>query len=447
MSTDTTFEYALHNIYEKDAIIKHIYDQIRMVNKDSALEPQIIDTVGLYLDRITDEFNSYANTMNRFNIEVAEFISEYYNINDDYKDAFNTKIIYTYSSNPAHYSPLQSREAESNRSIFDIQELIDIFVDHCYEFKKFTLYTSVPSFKHSKMLEKVIFNRLNDHILTEGINESINNIIHEYRLFMKWFGSMIDKDVAVTINKLINKYNAINLETKTSEIVFDICECGNKMEIHPVSSEMVCDKCGYSYMLEGTVLEDTMFYSQTETRYKHANYQPAKHCRSWLDRIQAKENNTISQDHIDKIEMCIRRDNINNKKAIPVSQFRKYLKDCNLSELNEHIALIRKIITGVAPPTLTHAETQIIINAFSKSVKAYNIIKPNTKLNILYYPFVIRKLIEMHVKDYNKKKELLAFIHLQGSNTLSQNDKLWERICKVIPEFSFKPTDRYEFMD
>ncbi len=438
MASDTTFEYALHNIYEKDSIISSIYSNIN----------QIDDTrIATYIDRIRDEYNAYQNTMNRFNIEIAQLISEYYNINDDYKDAFNTKIIYTYSSNPAHYSPLVSQEATDSNIKFDVKELIDIFTEHCYEFKKFNLYNSVPSFKHSKMLEKEIFNKLNDYILSEGICESINSIIHEYNLFMKWFGSTIDQDTVKTINRLLIKYESINLEVKTNELVFDVCECGTKMEIHPVSSEMVCEKCGYSYMLEGTVLEDTMFYSQTETRYKHANYQPAKHCRCWLERIQAKENNTISKEHLDKIESCIKRDNINNKKAIPVSQFRKYLKDCNLSELNEHIALIRKLVTGVSPPCLTYAETQIIINAFSKSVKAYNLIKPNTKLNILYYPFVIRKLIEMHVSDYNKKKELLAFIHLQGSNTLSQNDKLWAQICKVIPEFIFKPTDRYEFVD
>ncbi len=439
MTTDTTFEHVLYNINEKNNIIMDIYNIINVIKtKIPKNDPTII-----YLNRIDSEFNNYMENISKFNIEVVEFISEYYNINDDYKDAFNNKLIYTYSSHKNHYSPLESGAYK----FFNIKELVDIFVEHCYEFKTFTLYTNFTSFKDTKILEKNIYNKLNDYILSENIYESINNIIYEFKLFIKAITNIINDENLVNINKLLNKFNSINLEMKTNELVFDLCECGNKMNIHSCSSEMVCEKCGYSYMLEGTVLEDTMFYSQADARYKHANYQPAKHCRSWLERIQAKESNNISKEHINKIEMCIKRDNIKNKKAIPISQFRRYLKDCNLSELNEHIALIRKIITGIIPPTLSYSETQLIINSFSKSVKAYNVIKPNTKSNMIFYPYLLRKLIEMHIKDYHKKKELLSFIHLQGSQTLSQNDKIWYEVCKIVPEFHYMPTDRYKYLE
>jgi hypothetical protein len=53
----------------------------------------------------------------------------------------------------------------------------------------------------------------------------------------------------------------------------------------------------------------------------------------------------------------------------------------------------------------------------------------------------------MHISDYNRKKELLSFIHLQGSQTLSQNDKIWFEICKYIKEFVYIPTDRYKYLD
>ena len=440
MSSDTTFEYILYNINEKINIIKDINSHI------TKLKEQLADDESeLYFLRLNDEYNNYSTTIAKFNLEIIQFISEYYNINDDYKDIYNPNLIYTYSSNKNHYANIK----KNNSKLFNLNELIDIFVDHCYEFKKFNIYNnSSISFKKSRDLERIIYNKLNDYILSENINDILNNIIYEYKACIKWLSLKINNSDLTNLNKLLNKFNNINLDTKVNELVFDDCDsCGAKMVICPSSSELICEVCGYTYQLEGTVLEDNQFYNQNEARYKHAGYEPSKHCKCWLERIQAKENNTINQEQIDKIENCIKRDNIKNKKLITIAQFRRYLKDCNLSDLNEHIALIRKKITGIAPPTLTYAEIQTITNSFSKSVKSYNRIKPNTKSNMIFYPYLLRKLIEMHISDYNRKKELLSFIHLQGSQTLSQNDKIWYEICKYIKEFVYIPTDRYKYLD
>ena len=361
MSSDTTFEYILYNINEKINIIKDINDHI------TKLKEHLVDKESeLYFLRLSDEYNNYSITINKFNLEIIQFISEYYNINDDYKDIYNQNLIYTYSSNKNHYANIK----KNNSKLFNLNELIDIFVDHCYEFKTFNIYNnSSISFKKSRDLERIIYNKLNDYILSENINDILNNIIYEYKACIKWLALKFNNSDLTNLNKLINKFSNINLDTKVNELVFDDCDsCGSKMVICPSSSELICEECGYTYQLEGTVLEDNQFYNQNEARYKHAGYEPSKHCKCWLERIQAKENNTINQDQIDKIENCIKRDNIKNKKLITIAQFRRYLKDCNLSDLNEHIALIRKKITGIAPPTLTYAEIQTITNSFSKSV-------------------------------------------------------------------------------
>jgi hypothetical protein len=166
-----------------------------------------------------------------------------------------------------------------------------------------------------------------------------------------------------------------------------------------------------------------------------------------LERIQAKETNTITDSQLEKIEACIKRDGITNKRRINIDQLRRYLKDIGLTELNEHVALIKKLITGITPPQLTYAETQDITNSFSKAVKAYNLIRPSNKSNMIFYPYLLRKLIEMHVDTFSKRKDLLSFIHLQGTQTLIQNDKIWSDICNVTPGFNYQPTDRYQYMD
>ena len=42
----------------------------------------------------------------------------------------------------------------------------------------------------------------------------------------------------------------------------------------------------------------------------------------------------------------------------------------------------------------------------------------------------------------NKKRELLACIHLQSYETLIDNDKIWFQICKYNSTFIYKPTDK-----
>lgn len=443
---ESTFEHLLFNINEKIHIINELYTTISQfflkINTES------IEECAIYSFKcIEDEYERFKEYINQYNIDIVFYISEYYRIKDSYVEEFHTRFIHTQSCNKNNYKSVKKRPRENSK--FDISELIDIFSTHCYEYKKYNDYNNYLSYRYTQQQSKFIYNKLNEYILYENVYEILNTMIGEYADFVKYHKlriNQIDHKVIDKMNKLLITYSKINLDFKTVEIQFDVCKCKNKMIIRPNSSELVCDKCGYLYMLTGTVFDDNHFYTQNECRFKHAGYEPSKHCKCWIDRIQAKENTTIDQSVIKKIENCIRRDGIRNKRLITIEQFREYLKDCNLSELNEHISLIRKIITGVNPPQLTYAETQDICNSFNKAIKAYNLIKPDTKSNVLYYPYILRKLIETHIDDRSKKSYLLSCIHLQGPSTLADNDNTWFKICKIVPSFKYKPTNRYEYL-
>ena len=114
-----------------------------------------------------------------------------------------------------------------------------------------------------------------------------------------------------------------------------------------------------------------------------------------------------------------------------------------MSKLNDHIPLIKKIITGYIPPQLNHKELHLLFNYFDKATKIYNQIKPKEKSNSLYYPFLIWKILDLIIEDLQKKKELLSCIHLQSYETLIDNDKIWNQICKHNDKFIYKPTDKY----
>jgi hypothetical protein len=439
-----TFEYIIYNINKKNTIINNIYNEILLISKiinktDNEYFTKIINNV-------YNDYEQYQKFVNIFDTGIIPLISEYYNIDTDYEDIFNKKIIYTYSSNKDHYSNIISNSSK----LFDITELILIFNKYCYTFKKFNIDNNISSNK-SNLKSKIIYNKLTDYILYTNLYNNMNIIIYSINTYIKYiigYNKLIDNEL-INISKiksLLIKFENIHISNNIDKLLFDMCSCGNKMSIIPNSSELMCNACGYLYQLTGTVFDDNQFYNQESSRYKHARYEPSKHCKCWLERIQAKENNNITNEQIEKIENCIKRDNIKNKKLITIEQFRRYLKNCNLSELNEHIALIRKLITGISPPTLTYSETQDITNAFSKAVKAYNIIKPKIKSNMIFYPYLLRKLIELNIEDHNKKKELLSCIHLQGSTTLSQNDLTWFKICELIPKFKYIPTNRYRYI-
>lgn len=469
-TTNTSFEHVLHNLQERDRIIgttKLMVDSLIENIIEHNEQSTILISVKSLHKRLNDIYENYKQTIERFNIGIISFISDYYSIVDRHSDQFHTKYLHIYSDHRGHYNPIIPTRQLSTK--FNIEELIKIFQDHCYDLKYFKFHTDASHLRRSREHTWAIYQKLSNYIASESVYDLSDLLMYEFDLINTGIAKLtvvdqtkstirkskcsrlnLDQDGFELFNKLrhmVQQFNNIKLEFKPSEEILDYCECGNLMQVLVGSSEMVCDHCGYIYELKGTVFDDNQFYSQEGTRYKHAGYEPSKHCKCWLERIQARETNTISEKQINRIEACIKRDGITNKKRLSIEQLRRYLKDTGLTELNEHVALIKRLVTGVVPPQLTYAETQDITNSFSKAVKAYNLIRPSNKSNMLFYPFLLWKLIEQHVTDYPKRKRLLSFIHLQGTQTLIQNDQIWSQICNVTPGFTYRPTDRYEYMD
>lgn len=241
---------------------------------------------------------------------------------------------------------------------------------------------------------------------------------------------------------LINKFKRSKIFTNIKQIDYDQCRCGVKMKIFPNTSELVCPTCGETIMLYGTVFEDTQFYNQEGQRSKHGCYDPSRHCKFWVNRIQAKENTDISKNCIDQVIYCIRRDGITDCRRLLCGQLRLYLKETRNTDCNDHIPLIRKIITGVVPPQLTQEELRQLYNLFDKSVNAFELIKPPDKSNTMYYPYIIYKILDLILKDGIRKKRILECIHLQSRDTLIANDNSWENICNIVTDLEYRPTDR-----
>ncbi len=382
-----------------------------------------------------------------YEVQSIVFLTEYYsldNINKTYKIAngiYNDNIFL-----------LSSTSLNNNiLSNDDILLLKQIYYNNYYKYKVFKSITN-QSLAYNKLinikLSKKIYHNFNIFISSEDFYGIFDNLIDFIYEFLVKFKPMINQyilnidTIFKKIFQLINQYKKTQLIYNIEDIEYDLCSCGNKMIIQSNTSELLCTNCGSIHTLIGSVFENSQFYQQEGNRYMHGTYDPNRHCKFWIDRIQAKENTIINDASINKIKQCIKKDKIENLKNISIDQFRIYLKQTKLSKLNDHIPLIKKMITGYIPPQLNHKELHLLFNYFDKATKIYNQIKPKEKSNSLYYPFLIWKILDLIITDLQKKKELLNCIHLQSYETLIDNDKIWYQICKHNDKFIYKPTDK-----
>ena len=382
-----------------------------------------------------------------YEVQSIVFLTEYYsldNFNKTYKIAngiYNDNIFL-----------LSSTSLNNNiLSNDDILLLKQIYYNNYYKYKVFKSITN-QSLAYNKLinikLSKKIYHNFNIFISSEDFYGIFDNLIDFIYEFLVNFKPMINQyilnidTIFKKIFQLINQYKKTQLIYNIEDIEYDLCSCGNKMIIQSNTSELLCTNCGSIHTLIGSVFENSQFYQQEGNRYMHGTYDPNRHCKFWIDRIQAKENTIINDASINKIKQCIKKDKIENLKNISIDQFRIYLKQTKLSKLNDHIPLIKKMITGYIPPQLNHKELHLLFNYFDKATKIYNQIKPKEKSNSLYYPFLIWKILDLIITDLQKKKELLNCIHLQSYETLIDNDKIWYQICKHNDKFIYKPTDK-----
>lgn len=272
----------------------------------------------------------------------------------------------------------------------------------------------------------------------DRISNSIRNIIES-----------LPHDVNINnLKSLFAQYSNSNIIRQINNIIYNLCiNCKKEMQLVSSTSELICNKCGLCQDLYGTVFEDDQFYYQEGHRSKHGSYDPSKHCRYWIDRIQARESKEIPQKVIDAIRKCISDNNIKNIDSLSCKDIRKFLSSTKNSIYNEHIPLIRKIITGQSPPQITEKEVQLITIYFDKVIKVYEEIKPADKTNVPYHPYIIYKIIEQILprktfEDRTRIYNILNSIHLQSRETLIENDKTWKQICDRIIELNYIPTDR-----
>lgn len=211
----------------------------------------------------------------------------------------------------------------------------------------------------------------------------------------------------------------------------------------PDLSELHCSSCAFVRSIVGTVFRDE-YHPQEGQKVKHGGYEPAKHYRLWIERLQALENKTFDADTLARIEYVLTRDRY-DRRALTCEKMRAILKDPKVADtqLNDHAPLLVKRFGGPTPPVLSFHEHQLLFARFSRLMALYDLVRPGPG-NKRYYPYFIYKIIEHEFRTQPVKLRLLDSIHLQSRDTVIKNDIIFKHICELadpVDGLTYRPTD------
>jgi hypothetical protein len=271
--------------------------------------------------------------------------------------------------------------------------------------------------------------------LMDGCVRRINSILQN-------LPPSYDKNIVDDISHILNKENDYKMQIVVHDTSSNVCTCGGEMVTYSDTSEYKCNNCGITCKINGVIFDDTPMYNHNGQKAKPGRHYPSLHCKLWMTRIQAWMGPEIPQQVFDKIQRCLKRDNIHLKK-LRCKQVRKYLKECGYSTYNNFVPYIRKMLTGITPPQLTPDELSNLYSFFDKVVTVLKHIRP--KNNITYYPYIIYKILCSVLNNGIRKARILECIHLQSIDTMQFIDDIYKQVCEEIDELKHQFTDKHEY--
>jgi hypothetical protein len=239
------------------------------------------------------------------------------------------------------------------------------------------------------------------------------------------------------IAKQLEFLASIEIPTNFDKIDYKRCtSCGAMMEINAELSELQC-ACGLTSKIIGMVFRDDQFYPQEGQKSKHGGYDPSRHFKFWIDRIQGIENKEFPPEDSARIDAMITRERM-DRMSLTIHNMRNILKELQLTKYNDHAVLLVITHGGVPPPRLTIDENKKMSILFRKVMSIYEeVIESGNKP---YYPYFIYKIIETEFRGNREKLQLLNYIHLQSRDTVIKNDKIYEKICARSDGLIYSPT-------
>ena len=245
-----------------------------------------------------------------------------------------------------------------------------------------------------------------------------------------------DNNDNINTNKSDNFDNIINnyMSNINDEYINDfkledinICKnCNKKLTLSFISSEIICDKCGYTEKicanLDGNSYKDPIRES-TYFVYKRIN-----HFNEHLSTFQAKETTDIPPHVYESIIKFLKKDKNFRIENITHKLLKDALKTLKFNKYYEHIPHIINMITGKQTPFLTRKNEEQLRIMFKDIQTPFQKNCPDGRKNFLSYNYVLHKFCQLLELD----NLLIHFPLLKSREKLREQDKIWKNICKDL---------------
>jgi hypothetical protein len=435
---------AISLVFEQIKHLSILYDDIK-IEYNPVLSKKL-----LFLNLIINDCTSLEE---EYNIKIIEPLAEYYGnkLSDEYNqysENYHTEKFYQIICSENYIAKINSIIDQLNNYL---NVLITLYIDYCKIKNNKKRTNAKKSQKGKKSQQEEHIDDTEDDI--ESQDDYFNNFLNDN--FIDPVNQIISR-----IKHQINSAKNIKIEVQQKKINYEQCDCGTNMSTNTLTSELKCINCGLIVTLYGIDFGDYQL-NYDNNKNKNGSYDPNRHYKFWMDRIQGKEKKNIDKKIKNKITNSVER---NNYKINNVHDMRRILRITHLTNYNDHSSLLIKECFNIAPPQLSE---KMLINVgikFNRIMYLLNLITGGSG-NRPYYPYFIYKIFEdeidtfaekkYYIQDDLKKLEILKdnFIHLQSDETVIKHDKLFYQMIELEKENfdesdqllgKFKPTIRKE---
>jgi len=258
------------------------------------------------------------------------------------------------------------------------------------------------------------FEKNNDNDNNNNNNNNNNDIINK----SENYDNIINNYMSNINDEYVNDFKIDNI---------NICKnCDKKLTLSFISSEIICDKCGYTEKicanLDGNSYKDPIRES-TYFVYKRIN-----HFNEHLSTFQAKETTDIPPHVYESIIKFLKKDKNFRMENITHKILKDALKTLKFNKFYEHIPHIINMITGKQTPFLTRKNEEQLRIMFKDIQTPFQNNCPSDRKNFLSYNYVLHKFCQLLELDHL----LIHFPLLKSREKLREQDKIWKNICKDL---------------
>lgn len=226
-----------------------------------------------------------------------------------------------------------------------------------------------------------------------------------------------------------------DISSETRRLYYGRCQvCLEEDMRHNAKIDLlVCSYCGNT-----SEYNDHFFYVSSNRR-KHVSRKFStdfdkriSHFRFWLKRLQGKERNKVTRDVVELVKQHLKKNNVT---AIHYWSVRNSLKTLKLQKYYYNTVTIMNSIRGRPLFNLSRSHEETLINMFMELQDVFSTLQ-HKRVNMLSYPYVIRKLCEL--KGWKQMAKIIP--SLKSHIRIVTQNELWRYICQV-KGWTFIPTE------